>query len=1097
MNIFFSLVQSRKKLTLFMLFCLISISVSNLKAQNVTLSHHSKSLKEAMNEIEKQTGYKFFYNNSQINVDKIISFSSKNEKLSSVLARIFKNTNISYKIAEKTILLSIKNNTHNPEKKVKNQVVSGVIKDDNGECVIGATIKEKGTKNGTVTDLDGNFTLEVNPGAMLEISYIGYTTQTVKAERKISVTLRENTLAMDEVVVVGYGMQKKSDLTGSVVSINSESIESRPSPNIIQSLEGAVPGLNISTTGNNAEGSSAVTRIRGEKSISADNKPLIILDGIPFDGPWSELNPNDIKSIEVLKDASSSAIYGARGANGVILVTSKRGEKGKLSISYNGYITVDNAYNLPKLMNGEQFYKYKEEALRLANTTTPTPENPTPWMGSFTQTELDMHAAGESTDWLKEVTQTGIKKQHNLSLRGGTEKTRFFISLNYTDNKGTAKGNHFQRYNVRFNLDQDFTSWLHFSTSTQLGRYDRGGSTATFWRAFRMVPLARAYNEDGSIPNASWEDSSEAFAVNPLSALNNKSKDIRMKVITNNSIEIKCPFVKGLSYKLNTGYTYSNSSWKQYQGRDTYYGARSNGILDTDDWHTEDWIVENILNYDNTFDKHHIFVTGLYSAQSKVFEQNKMSGKGFPNDVMGYYQMNKAVTSSGSQSYTKENHLSQMLRINYAYDERYLLTLTARRDGYSAFGSDSKFGVFPSVAVGWNISNEKFFRGKEINNVITNLKYRLSWGRNGNEAISAYTTLPNLSTFNYLNDDHSVLYGFYPQKLASPNLGWETTSSLNTGIDIFLWNGRIQSSLDFYWSKTKNLLLSRSIPTINGTGSITENIGSTKGNGFEWQIVSNNLRTKDFSWQTTLNISHNHTEIVDVGIYDEKGKPIDDVASRWFIGKPISVYYDYKKIGIWQITNPDNPEGPQDERNVNSIPGYIKYQDLDNNGVINTDDRQIIGSTEPKIRFGINNKFTYKDFYLSFFFTGQWGQTAPNALYDCATNSYRQNRLMVNFWTPENPTNDYPKNSLDTSVNPMNASFYEKTDYLRLADLTFGYTVPKKWLSNIFIRRIEAYVNMRNLFTWTSWTGMDPEFIAEQYATPPVRSFTFGLKLDI
>ena len=414
MNIFYSIVQSRKKLTLFMLFCLISISVSNLKAQNVTLSHHSKSLKEAMNEIERQTGYKFFYNNSQIHVDKIINISTQNEKLSSVLARMFKDTNISYKISEKTILLSIKNNpTHqnNPshQNKQNTQIVSGTIKDDSGEGIIGATIKEKGTKNGTVTDIDGNFTLEVNTGAMLEISYIGYTSQTVKATRKVSVTLSENTMAMDEVVVVGYGMQKKSDLTGSVVSINSESLESRPSPNIIQSLEGAVPGLNISTTGNNAEGSSAVTRIRGEKSISADNKPLIILDGIPFDGPWSELNPNDIKSIEVLKDASSSAIYGARGANGVILVTSKRGEKGKLSISYNGYITVDNAYNLPKLMNGEQFYKYKEEALRMANTTTPTPENPTPWMGSFTQTELDMHAAGESTDWLKEVTQTGIK----------------------------------------------------------------------------------------------------------------------------------------------------------------------------------------------------------------------------------------------------------------------------------------------------------------------------------------------------------------------------------------------------------------------------------------------------------------------------------------------------------------------------------------------------------------------------------------------------------------------------------------------------------------------------------------------------------------
>lgn len=547
MNNFLSTTPSGKKVTLFMLFCFMSMNFSSLKAQNVTLSHQTKPLKEVLSEIEKQTGYKFFYNNSQVNVYQNINVSSNKENLTHVLTRMFQGTNISFKITDKTILLSVKNNVQTKDNKQKKQLVSGIIKDNNGETIIGASIKEKGTKNGTVTDVDGKFSMEVAPGAMLEISYIGYTTQTVRANgRKINVTLSENATVMDEVVVVGYGMQKKSDLTGAVVSITSDALDSRPSTNLIQSLEGAVPGLNVSTTGNNAEGSSSVTRIRGEKSISADNKPLIILDGIPFDGPWSELNPNDIKSIEVLKDASSSAIYGARGANGVILVTSKRGEKGKLSVSYNGYVTFDKAYNFPKLMTGEEFYKYKEEALRLANTTTPTPDNPTPWMGSFTQTELEMHEAGESTDWLREVTRTGVKKQHNLSLRGGADKTRFFISLNYTDNKGTAKGNEFERFNIRFNLDQDFTSWLHFATSTQLGRYDRGGSTATFWRAFRMVPLSRAYNEDGSIPNASWEDSSEAFAVNPLNALNNKTKDVRMKVITNNSLEVKFPFVKGV-----------------------------------------------------------------------------------------------------------------------------------------------------------------------------------------------------------------------------------------------------------------------------------------------------------------------------------------------------------------------------------------------------------------------------------------------------------------------------------------------------------------------------------------------------------------------
>jgi len=974
---------------------------------------------------------------------------------------------------------------------------SGIVLDGFSEPVIGATVLEVGSNNGTLTDVDGRFALQVEKGARLRFSFVGYTAQEVAATTGMTIVLQEESELLEEMVVVGYGVQKKSDLTGSVASINAKALDNRPQPNLIQSLQGMVPGLNVSITGSDAEGSSTKTRIRGQKSITAGNGPLIILDGIPFDGAWSEINPNDIQSIEVLKDASSAAIYGARGANGVILITSKRGESGHLNVSYNGFVTIDTPINLPDLMNGEQFYYYKEEALRLANTTTPTDDNPTPWMGSFTQTELSMHAAGESTDWLDEVTRDGMKQQHNVTLRGGAGKTNYFVSLNAVNNKGTALGNEFKRFNIRVNLDQEFTNWLKFSTSTQIGRFDRSGSSASFSRAFRMVPLSRAYNADGSIPNASWEDSSEAFAVNPLSSLNNQTADIRYKVITNNSVDVKIPFVKGLSYKLNTGFSYSNSSWKQYQGLDTYYGARANGILNTDDWHSEDWIVENLLNYTRDFGKHHLFLTALYSAQSKSYEQNKMEGKGFPNDVMYYYQMNKASTGSGDQNYYKETHLSQMGRINYSYDSRYLLTLTARRDGYSAFGSDTKFGVFPSAAFGWNIQNEQFFQNTSLANTVNKLKYRLSWGKNGNEAISAYTTLANLATYNYLTDNHSAQYGFYPSKLASTNLGWESTTSINTGIDLSLLRDRIQTTFDIYWSNTNDLLLSRSIPSINGTASITENRGKTKGNGWEWQIITNNINTRDFTWSTTLNLAHYHTEIVNVGLFDAEGNPTDDEASGWFIGEPINSNYDYNFIGVWQIENPDKPNSPQDERNPFSIPGYMKYTDVNNDGVVNTDDRMIIGSSEPTLVFSMTNNFTYKSFYASFLLTGQYGQTHSNALYDCATNSYRQNRLMVNFWTPENPTNDYPKNALDTSVNPRNANFYEKTDYLRLADLTVGCRLPDSWMKRCFLSGASFYVNTKNLFTLTTWTGLDPEFLNSQYANPQTRSITFGLKLDI
>lgn len=978
--------------------------------------------------------------------------------------------------------------------------VIGKVKDEKGEPVIGANVIIKGSKTGVITDMDGSFSLpSMKEGTTLEISFIGFLTQNIKVNGKkpINIILVEDSKTLDEVVVVGYGVQRKSDMTGAVTSVNAKTLESRPQPNIIQSLQGTVPGLNISVTGTNAEGSSSSTRIRGDNSISADNKPLIIMDGIPFDGPWSEINPNDVESIEILKDASSAAIYGARGSNGVILITSKRGEKGRLTVSYDAYITVDNPINIPRLMNGEEFWKYKIEAMKKANTTPPTEANPEPWMGSITATEQRLHDTGQSTDWVDLCTQNGFKQQHNLSFRGGVNKTNYYVSFNYTDVKGIAVNNKFQRYNIRFNLDQEFTSWLKFSTTTQMGRYNRSGSSPSFSRAFQMNPLGEAYDSEGNIRSAAWEDSSEAFSVNPLSSLNDKSNDIRYKVITNNAIDIKFPFIPGLSYKFNTGFTYQSSSYKNYQGMDTYYGARSNGILNTDDWNSSEWLVENIVTYANKFGKHRIFFTGLYSAQSKEQEGNTMVGKSFPNDVMYYYQISKAATMSGGSSYYKQNHISQMARLNYTYDERYLLTLTARRDGFSAFGASSKFGIFPSMAVGWNISNENFFKDKGIENVVSNLKYRLSWGRNGNEAVSSYTTLPNLSTFNYLNDDHTPNYGFYPAKLASPSLGWETTESVNTGLDFSLLKGRIQGSFDIYWSQTRDLLLNRSIPTINGTGSITENIGKTKNQGYEFQVTSNNISHKGFSWSTTFNLSHYQTKIVDVGLYDENGKPMDDIASYWFIGQPVSVNYDYRFIGIWQIADPSKPTGQQDPNYRYSIPGYMKYDDKDGVNDITTADKQLIGSAIPKITMGMMNTFQYKNLSLSFFLNASLGRTARNHLMSVATNSYRQNRLLVEFWTPENPTNSYPKNSLDTSVNPMDAGFYQKADFLRLQDLTLGYKIPQHWLKKISFKRMEVYMNIKNLATWTSWEGLDPEFLGDQRSTPQVRSFTFGLKLDL
>lgn len=434
-----------------------------------------------------------------------------------------------------------------------------------------------------------------------------------------------------------------------------------------------------------------------------------------------------------------------------------------------------------------------------------------------------------------------------------------------------------------------------------------------------------------------------------------------------------------------------------------------------------------------------------------------------------------------------------MFRVNYSYDSRYLFTATARRDGYSAFGADRKYGVFPSVALGWNVSNEAFWKDSKFGQTFDNLKLRVSWGKNGNEAIDAYSTLPVLRGVNYLTDGGAAIFGFYPSQLASPVLGWETTSSFNAGIDFGFMKNRIKGTLDVYKSKTTDLLLSRTIPTINGTNTVLENIGATEGDGIEFQISSVNVSTRDFSWSTDLNLVHYATRIVDVGLYDENGKPVDDVASEWFIGEPISVNYDYVIEGVHQVGQTLSYTTPD------SQPGFVIYKNANGDEVINTDDKEIIGSRTPKLTYGMNNTFTYKNLSLTVFVNGQFGETRRNFLRNGHRLSYRQNQLDKEFWTEANPINTYPMNKGDGSENTLSAGFYEKTDYFRVKDITLGYRLPAQWIRPVGLSRAEIYANVKNLYTWTTWTGLDPEFVGSgnaQRAIPQVREILIGLKLD-
>ncbi|MGJ8734722.1 MAG: SusC/RagA family TonB-linked outer membrane protein [Cellulophaga sp.] len=961
------------------------------------------------------------------------------------------------------ILLSFTSNSQN-----KN--ISGTVTDDGGLPLPGATVLVKGTTTGTVTDFDGKYTLAVDSQAtVLVFSYVGMESQEIQLGSKttIDVVMRTSETTLDEVVVVGYGTQKKSDVTGSVVSVSTETLEARPRTSLEQMLQGTVAGMNITVNASNAEGSGNSLFIRGQNSISASNGPLIIFDGIPYAGNLSEINPRDIGSIEVLKDASASAIYGARGANGVILITSKKGKEGTLSVNYSVQTTFNTPINIPDLMDGKTFYETKIDR-GLATTLV----------------EDEGYAEGRNTDWVDLATRTGVTLQHDLSFLGGTEKTNYYVSLSYLNSKGVSIGDDFKRYTLRLNLSQKLLPWMTFSTSTQYGYYDRTGYNASFSGAFSMNPLGIPFNEDGTQTLETWDDG--VYVTNPLAPLLYDNSDITRRFISNNSITIDVPFIKGLSYKLNTGYDYRSRLAQTYRGSNTRAGLSVGGSLDLANEYDEDWLIENIISYKNTFGKHSIFLTGLYSAQSEWSENHDVSAEGFPNDVMSYYQASKASLIEPSAWYNKQTHISQMLRANYAFDSRYLITLTARRDGYSAFGADSKFGVFPSAAFGWNISNEKFL---ENSNNINNLKLRLSYGESGNEAVSAYSTLPTLSSTNYVDSDDGTLFGFYPSRLGDPSLGWETTASFNVGLDFGLFKNRIKGLLDVYKSKTTDLLLSKSISNVNGTGSITQNIGETSNKGIEFQITTANIRNKNFSWTTDFNIAHYDTEIVNVGLTDSEGNYIDDIDSRWFIGEPIDVNFNYVFDGIYQEDMTDTPQGDVEA-------GDIRYLDADGDGEITTADKQIIGRTIPDFTAGLTNTFEYKNWTFSFFINMVSGITKSNTLLATNDLDLRENRYNVDFWTPENQSNTYPRNDRSGSVNPLSIGFYRSADFIRLQDVTLSYKVRNKTLEKLKINNLEFYTHARNLYTHTDWIGLDPEF-SSQTAVPQTFSLLLGLKVGL
>lgn len=952
------------------------------------------------------------------------------------------------------------------------KTVTGKVTDEAGQAIEGVSITLSGRSTGTATNNEGRFRILVPSDTItLHFSFTGMLDQNVRvgSQSVINVVMPRADKVLDQVVVVGYGTQKRRDVTGSVVAIKPADLENMPNVNIVQSLQGKLPGLTIVNTGTSAEGSTRM-RVRAQNSISADAGPLIVLDGIQYEGFLSEINPNDIESIEVLKDASSAAIYGARAAGGVLLVTTKKGAAGKTSINFNGTVGFSNIINRPHMMDATQFYNFKQNRL---------------FVSSY---ETEQFNKGVNTDWLKETMQTGITQDYGIAVSGGAEKTRYYVSGNVSRAKGVSRNDQFNRYTFRVNLESDIVSWLKYGTNTVLGYHDRPGIQANIANATRMSPLLEPYNEDGSIklqPNP--DDMSVA---NPLEGLNVLSEDVARSINTTNYFHIKFPFIKGLSLKTIGGYNFRNRLIETYRAStNTLEGRSKKGVAIVNNQYKQDWSVENILNYNRRFGQHNIDITAVYTSREATTKYHDNTGVGFLGDYMSYYQFRLATTLTPADTYEKQTQLSQLYRVNYNFNSKYLFTASLRRDGFSAFGANNKYGVFPSVALGWNMERESFMQS--TSKWLTRSKLRLSYGENGNQAISAYATMPTMATDYYLNNSKVTQVGFYPNKLADPSLSWETTRQINIGLDFALFNSRITGTLDYFSANTFDLLLNKNIPQINGVGSIRQNTGKTKSNGIELALSTLNIEKKHFSWRTDINFARNRNSIVNVGLFGPGNRPLDNLGNRWFIGQPINVVYAYAFDGIWQESD-DIMHSPMPE----ARPGDVRIKDLNGDGVISAADMTVIGYADPRFTVGMMNTLNYKNWSMSFFFNAVHGVTRyteyMNTFFDGKTN-IRQRE----WWTPENAINTYPANR-DNS-NPFGLNYFGKPNdasYIRLTDISLSYKLPQSILNRLKINRCEIFGNVKNVLTITKFIGLDPEFTSD-YGIPQVRAFLFGARVGL
>ncbi|MBN2610788.1 MAG: TonB-dependent receptor [Bacteroidales bacterium] len=1117
----------------------LSVLISLLAVLNVTANVYSQNkklsiqveniqLRDLFREIENKTEYAFFFNDRYADLENLVTLKTKDEKIESVLALLLENTSLDYKILENNFVVIVPKSNAS-----QGIVVTGRVIDSENNPLPGVNIVEKGTTNGAVTDTDGNYSLTVgSPQSVIVFSFIGYLNEEVEvgSQTTISITLSESLEALEEVVVVGYGTQRRVDVTGSIVSVNSEGIRENASSNLSQALQGRVAGVEMTQT-SSRPGSNMQIRIRGTRSLTASNDPLIVLDGIPFAGSLNDINPNDIRSVDILKDASATAIYGSRGANGVILVTTFKGESYALSkpvVNYNGYYGIKNLMNRYPMMEADEFVSWRREAINNGASWT---------YGADEDSTLN-------TDWQDLMFEQGKVNSHDLSVAGKTEGGGYSFGAGYYNETTVLPGQDFERYSIRGSFDQKIGNRIKIGISSINSFGTIGGEESNpLGTILSLTPVTNPYNADGSIKTEQMYINNMDTYYNPLmiNSLGDKWIDERKTTASYNNIYGELQIIEGLKYHINVGLNYRQGNYGNFRGEKTPYNGDERSYATIENDLIKNWVVENLLYYDKTFaQKHRVNLVAMYSNEQTESSVSRIKAENVTAEYLQYFNFGlltddgKIIVDPEEQDYYKRGLTSAMFRANYAFDDKYLLTATIRSDGSSVLADGHKWHTYPALSLGWNATNEEFLKPVTW---LSYLKLRLGYGQTSNQAIMPYQTMGKLST-NYYNFGNSNVSGYYVSQSPNLNLGWEYSTTWNYGIDFGLFSNRLMGTFEYYSQKTEDVLVAQSLPRTSGvTESFMTNIGKTENKGVELSLNAAIIKDNNgWSWDLGFNFYANRNKIVALASGQEYDK-----GNGWFVGHPIDVIYDFNKIGIWQLG--EESEVVKYEGSTGEV-GMIKVEytgEYDVNGdpvrqigtgqTLEDDDRQILGSIEPDFQGGFNTRVGYKGLDLSVIGYFKSGGILVSAIHSPTSylnmNNGRRGQLEIDYWTLDNPTNAYPKPyGPEVTNHPKYGSTlaYFDASYIKISNITLAYNFKTELLSRAKIDKLRLYVTAQNPLVFASdyysETGLDPQpnstsddihnqavapsnnngvvkdrVYVVGYNTPATRNFLFGINV--